>query len=72
MLCSTGDDFHQPLFIVLTLSDAGARMFRENEVNSIDADALAPCVSRSSAAMILTVQDKQVLVLYNEELHSYW
>ena len=31
------------------------------------ADALAPCVARTSAAMILIVSNRQVLVLVQEE-----
>ena len=42
----------------------GTRIFRENWVNTIAADALAPCVARSSAAMALTMQDKQILVFH--------
>ena len=31
------------------------------------ADALIPCVARPSAAVILTAEDKWVIVFYNEE-----
>ena len=31
------------------------------------ADALAPCVARTSAAMIMITQNRQVLVLLEEE-----
>ena len=34
------------------------------------ADALPPCVARSSAAMILTMQDKQALVILKEEFQQ--
>ena len=37
-------------------------MFRDNSLNIITSDALAPCITRSSAAVVLTAQDKQVLV----------
>ena len=35
-------------------------------VNTIAADALAPCVAKTSAAMVLNVSNKKVLV-FNEE-----
>ena len=41
-------------------SGVGTRIFKENWVNTMAADALAPCIARSSAAMVLTLQDKQV------------
>ena len=45
---------HQPRYIGLTL-------------NIMVADALAPCITRASAAMILIIQNRQVLVLPKEE-----
>ena len=36
--------------------DAGNGIFHANEVNTMSADALAPVVTRSSAAMLLTAQ----------------
>ena len=38
----------------------------ENLVNTIAADGLAPWVARPSAAMVLNMQDKQVLVFHEE------
>ena len=35
------------------------------------ADALAPCVARTSAAMILIMLNRQVLVLLDEEFQLY-
>ena len=37
-----------------------------NQINTESADVLAPLVTRSSAAMVLTIQDKQILVLHVE------
>ena len=37
-----------------------------NLVNTIAADGLAPWVARPSAAMVLNMQDKQVLVFHEE------
>ena len=34
------------------------------------ADALAPCVAKASAAMILTLNDKQILV-FNKKFFDY-
>ena len=31
-----------------------SRMFQENQVNTMATDALAPCIARSLAAMLLT------------------
>ena len=36
------------------------------QVNTIAADALAPCVAKPSAAVIFTMLDKLVLVFYEE------
>ena len=38
-----------------------------NYVNIMYADSLAPCVARTSAAMILIIYDRQVPVLLEEE-----
>ena len=40
---------------VLTLKHAGTELSRSNYVNIMIADALAPYIARSSAAMILTM-----------------
>ena len=41
-------------------------MFWENYVNTTAVDALAPRVARTSAAMVLTMQDEQILVFDKE------
>ena len=41
-------------------------IFRDSYFNCMVADALAPCVTRSSATMTLTMQDKWVLVFHWE------
>ena len=46
---------------------AGTELTRFNYVNIMAADALAPYVARTSAAMILVMQNRQVLVLLEEE-----
>ena len=38
------------------------------EVNTMFTDALAPCIARSSAAMVLTLQDERVCMLYQAGL----
>ena len=45
-------------------SNAEMEIFWENQVNTMVVDALAHCVARSSATMVLTMQDKQVFVYY--------
>ena len=45
-------------------------VFRENQVNTIAADAMVPCISRSSAAMVLTMAEKRVIVFY--QLLTRW
>ena len=35
------------------------------------ADALAPCVARSSAAVVLTMHDKQVFVFHKEGVQAH-
>ena len=39
---------------------------RENEVNAMADDALATCVARTSAAMVLTMKDSRVFVFFEE------
>ena len=41
-------------------SDAETRIFQQ--ANNIATDALAPCVTRSPAAILLNIWDKQVLI----------
>ena len=54
------------------LDPSGAEdgIFQENKVNSV-ADALAPCVARSSAAMVLTVQDNDILIFHEARFQPY-
>ena len=42
------------------------RILKENYVNTMVAGAVAPCIARSSATMILNMQDKRVLVFHVE------
>ena len=44
---------HDYDYLLSKTSLAGAGIFRENKVNTMAADALAPCVARSSVAMAL-------------------
>ena len=44
----------------IQLSSAVAGIFWENKINTIAADALAPYIARTSTAMVLTMQVKQV------------
>ena len=58
-------------------SAAETRIFQDNLVITMTADGPAPCVAGSSAAMLLTMQDKEVLVFHEEgfQLFSpskYW
>ena len=41
--------------------NAEARIFRENQIDTMVTNALAPCVARSSAAMVLIMSDKWFL-----------
>ena len=46
-------------------------------VNTKAADAMAPCVARPSAALVLTMQDKYIIVVHNEwyqwpGLYQWW
>ena len=52
------------------LSDAQIRMLCENKVNALAADALAPCVARASAAMLLTMQDKCIFLFHQGEFQQ--
>ena len=57
---------------------ADAVMFSEIYVNTMAGDALAPCVARSSAAMVLTMQDYQltqhglVMPYGDTDLSQHW
>ena len=64
-------------------SGAETGIFEKNLVNTMTADALAPCVARASAAMVLTMQKKtspslpsgkistSISVLRNDRKHKY-
>ena len=41
-------------------------IFRENYVDTMAADGLAPCVAKSSEPRELTVQDKRFLIFHEE------
>ena len=41
-------------------------LFLDNQVNTIIADALAPCIARLSATIVWTLQNKQILVIGKE------
>ena len=53
------------------LNGTETTIFQDHQVNDMDADALAPCVARSSATMVLNLQHKQVIVFHKEwfQLH---
>ena len=64
------------LWINLSSHEAG-RFDRTMYVNTMTADVLAPCVAKTSAAMVLTMWDKQVFVFHMEEFQlpvpsQYW
>ena len=44
-------------------------IYCQNQVNTMAVDALALCSTRSSAAMVFTLYDKQVFVFQDEEFH---
>ena len=46
-------------------SAAEAEIFQNNYINTMAADPLAPCTTRSSAPMVLNMQDKWFLVFNN-------
>ena len=67
----------QPRGPCFNLVDAKTGMFQDDFVNTMAADALVTCVARSSAAMVLNMEDKWVLVLYEEGFQlivppQYW
>ena len=47
-----------------------ARIFCDNVVNTMVADALAPCVARASATLILTMQDEWDLCLQLQRIST--
>ena len=50
----------------ITLPAAKAGIFPEDLVNAVAADALAPCITRPSAAIALTMLDRYDLVTQKE------
>ena len=52
--------------VLFNISNAEIRILQDNQVITIAADALAPCITKSSAAIALTMQDKWVLVFHRE------
>ena len=54
---------------LLNVDASGAlmRIFWDNKVNIFADDALAPCVTRPSAVMVLIMWDKQMFVFHKEE-----
>ena len=52
--------------LVFNPSGAETRIFWENKVNTMAADALDSCVFKTSAAMIFNMSDKQLLVFHEE------
>ena len=48
---------------IFSPSGAETRIFWENQVNSMAADGLAPCVTRWSATVVLTMHGKHILVI---------
>ena len=47
------------------------RIFWQNKVETMVADALAPCVTRSSAAMALIMEDEGVIVYFEEGFYQF-
>ena len=56
------------LLQLVNTSDAETRIFLENKGNDMVANALAPCITRSSSGMVLIMEDKQVFV-FNSRCH---
>ena len=52
---------------------AATGIFREIWVNTMAADVLPPCVARTSATMVLTLQDTRILVFHEHgfQIHKY-
>ena len=44
-------------------------IFWKNQVSTRDADALAPCVVKTSAIILLTLQQKHIFVFHGERFH---
>ena len=50
--------------LYINSSDAGNRIFQLWDVNTTSADALAPKVAYASVGMVLAVQDRQHILLF--------
>ena len=48
------------------------RIFWENYITTMDTDALSPCVARTSATMVLAMQDDRSLVFREEGFRLPW
>ena len=67
MACSNGPLSHisvSPGIGIFNPRGAGLEIFMENYVNTMTADPLAPCVARTSTAMVLIMYYKKVVVFY--------
>ena len=42
------------------------KIFRENQANTTATDAFPPCVTMSSTAMVLAMQDNRIIVFHND------
>ena len=52
--------------MIINPFSAETGILQDKWVDTMAADALAPCVARASASMVLTMQDKQLLVFHKE------
>ena len=71
LVCFPWSDFGWFCLIWSTsyLFSAVARIFMENLVKTMAADALSPCINRSLSAMVFPVKDRCVLVFHKERFH---
>ena len=54
---------------------AETKIIQDNRVNTMAADALAPCGTRSSATLISSMQDKWISIFQDKDfnnLHLIW
>ena len=54
-------DFGPSIFSINPVS-ADTTKFQARSANTMAADVLSPCIARSSATMLLSVQNKEVLI----------
>ena len=59
-----------PVQLFFHLSGVEPWIFQANLANTMAADALAPCVARASAAMVLSLWNQQVLIINKERFQS--